>query len=41
MDFFRKTLGGLKGSYYLRHFIFGAAIYFLGSVALMVESQQN
>jgi hypothetical protein len=29
MDFFRKTLGGLKRSYYLRHFVFGAAISFL------------
>ncbi len=26
MNFFSKTLGGLKGSYYLRHFIFGAII---------------
>lgn len=26
MDFFRKTLGGLKASYYIRHFIFGALI---------------
>lgn len=29
MDFFRKTLGGLKGSYYFRHFVFGAAISLL------------
>ncbi|EKS9266597.1 hypothetical protein QC837_004538 [Salmonella enterica] len=29
MDFFRKTLGGLNGSYYFRHFIFGALISFL------------
>lgn len=29
MDFFRKTLGGLKGSYYFRHFVFGTAISFL------------
>ncbi|MFP1871533.1 hypothetical protein ACLEDV_06145 [Lonsdalea quercina] len=26
MDFFRKTLCGLKASYYIRHFIFGALI---------------
>lgn len=24
MELFRKTLGGLKASYYIRHFIFGA-----------------
>lgn len=29
MDFFRKTLGGLNGSYYFRHFVFGALISFL------------
>lgn len=26
MDLFQKTLGGLKTSYYIRHFIFGALI---------------
>lgn len=26
MDFIRKTLGGLKASYYIRHFVFGALI---------------
>lgn len=26
MELFRKTLGGLKASYYIRHFIFGAII---------------
>lgn len=26
MNFFKKTFGGLKASYYIRHFIFGAAI---------------
>ena len=29
MDFFRKTLGGLNGGYYFRHFVFGALISFL------------
>lgn len=29
MDFFRKTLGGLNGSYYFRYFVFGALISFL------------
>lgn len=37
MDFFRKTLGGLKGSYYIRHFIFGALI----STALIYITLQN
>lgn len=29
MDFFRKTLGGLNGFYYFRHFVFGVLISFL------------
>lgn len=37
MDFFRKTLGGLKASYYIRHFIFGAII----SALFIYISMQN
>ncbi|EBV3242502.1 hypothetical protein DOH76_23740 [Salmonella enterica subsp. enterica serovar Oranienburg] len=29
MNFLRKTLGGLKGAYYFRHFVFGAIISFI------------
>lgn len=37
MDLFRKTLGGLKRSYYMRHFIFGALI----SAFFIYISMQN
>lgn len=37
MELFRKTLGGLKASYYIRHFIFGAII----STFFIYISMQN
>lgn len=37
MDFIRKTLGGLKASYYIRHFVFGALI----STFFIYMSMQN
>lgn len=37
MEFLRKTLGGLKASYYIRHFIFGVII----SAFFIYISMQN